>query len=786
MSKILPPRIKNYPGTVLQVHVDSSAPNDILTNSHTAGGIRTRRTVSPAESVATLVSAESYIDLSSTEPHQATLTRQNTTHILSQLNSVNMAIELARQSGESLDPGDFSSLINSNMALALRSKLDFENDVIHRLETIDRTTQDTLALSKQINERLILIQRKTEAILTQQLELAEYPIPRLFIVLPEEVTKYDPGNWFRTKFRLHFICECGEHTKIPCSKQPNHLHLAKHGGYLIRKPTIFFKKYGPFLLLMLELIKFGTSIAGHVVPTLASLKIVELTDAAAHTVAESIESVTAKIDYSLQCIDKQLGNLQGRSPGDFADTESSTAVTQQDLANYLSGVRGLEGVELRQLGSFLKTSKDDNLFGNLYRMTTSDGHVKWVCLDHYRAGYQEAHTQKLREVVNLAQGEFDEQLGRVTITLRSKLIASEFYSSLSKAKGILDLHIKMVDECSRNELQGLEVALKKSRVSILRLDLRGFATSLGSKLLSTSTRYDALYRISENRNMRMIHYALPPDIMKIPNFQPKNSSHTCKLTIDMHSPREPIGEKVVQVLAEALKTDTSLISLSLEHNLIKDNGAQALGEALKTNTTLTFLSLRDNWIGCSGFHALAEALKINSSLTSLVLENTSMAVTGAHALGEALKTNTTLTYLNLRSNSIGDSGCQALGEALKINTTLVSLDLGGNAIGDSGAQALGNALKTNKSLTTLVLWAESIKSSGAQALGEALKTNTTLTSLSLMGNPIGGSGFHALRETLKNNTSLVTLDSGFNSNENSVTKELSGALEIEFGRQIVW
>ncbi|KAG0041713.1 hypothetical protein BGZ83_001406, partial [Gryganskiella cystojenkinii] len=675
--------------------------------------------MTPAESVSTLaISAGSFNGLSPTEPYQETLTGRKTTHILSQLNSVNTAIELARQSGKPLDSASLSSLINSTLVPAVRSKLHFENEVIHQLETINRTTQDTLALSKQMNDRLILVQSKTEAILTQQLELAEYPIPRLFIVLPEEVTKYDPGNWFRTKFRLHFICECGEHTKVPGSKHPNHLHLAKHGGYLIREPTKFFEKYGPFLLLMLELIKFGTSIAGHVVPTLASLKVVELAD----SVTQTVESVTAKIDYSLQCIDKQLDKVQGTSAGDFADTESSTIMTQQDLANYLSDIEGLEGVELRQLGSFLKTSKDENLLGNLYRMTTSDGHVKWVCLDHYRAGYQEAHTQKLREVVDLAQGDFDEQLGKVTITLASKRAASEFYSSLSKAKGILELDVEVRDECSRSELQGLEVALKKSRVSILRLDLHGFETSLGSKLLSTSARYEALFRIRENPNMRKIHYALPPDVTKIFSFEPRKSSHTCKLTLDINPAVGPIDEKVVRVLAEALKFNTTLTSLDLHSNSIGGSGTQALGEALKTNTTLTSLNLWNNSIGDSGAQALGEALKTNTSLATLILQWNSIGGSGGQALGESLKTNTTLTSLNLWDNWIGDDGAQALGEALTTNTTLTSLNLGNNSIKE--AQALGEALKTNTTLISLNLWNNSIGDGGAQALGEALKTNT--------------------------------------------------------------
>ncbi|KAG0294811.1 hypothetical protein BGZ97_004966, partial [Linnemannia gamsii] len=330
----------------------------------------------------------------------------------------------------------------------------FQNTVIHRLDALHdqgamtlQIAQKVLELSEEMKARLILIQSKTEAILNQQLELAEYPIPRLFIVLPEELIKYDPGSWFRTKFRLHFICECGKHTEPHNSKERHHLHLAKHEGYLIREPTKFFKKYGPFLLLMLELIKFGTSVAGHVVPTLASLKVVELVD----TVQQTVESVTAKINYSLECID-------------FADTEPRTEMTQQGLANYLSDVEGLEGVELRQLGSFLKTSEEENLLGNLYRMTTSDGHVKWVCHDHYRASYQEKYTQKIRDVVKLAQGEFDEQLGRIEIVLSSRFAAAEFYNAISKAKGVLELIMHLSWDCTSSDLEELENALKQSRV----------------------------------------------------------------------------------------------------------------------------------------------------------------------------------------------------------------------------------------------------------------------------------------------------------------------------------
>ncbi|KAG0373624.1 hypothetical protein BGX24_011460, partial [Mortierella sp. AD032] len=477
-KRIEPDRIKHYPGVVLDVasptavkhaSIESATSPSWLapTNGraetpahapidyHLPGAVINKFDTNPptsstttfAESISGLTIAEEpSTGLSSAEPRQATMIRGNTTHIQNQYISVTAAIEQARQSGKPLTSKAFSSLVASKLAPASMAKSGFERIVIHKLDGLSdqgamtqQIARNVLELQKQMNDRLILIQDKTKAILTQQLELAEYPTPRLFIVLPEKQAKYDPGNWFRTKFRLHFICECGKHTEASNSKIPHHLHLAKHEGYLVREPTEFFKEYGPFLLLMLELIKFGTSIAGHVVPTLASLKVVELAD----SVIQSVELVLAKIDYSLDCIDNQLAKAQASSPGDFIDTEPREPLTQQDLANYLSNVEGLEGVELRQLGSFLKTSEEENLLGNLYRMTTSDGHVKWVCRDHYRASYQEKHTQTLRDVVKLTQGEFDEQLGRITITLGSSFAATEFYNAVNQAKGVLELYIDL-------------------------------------------------------------------------------------------------------------------------------------------------------------------------------------------------------------------------------------------------------------------------------------------------------------------------------------------------------
>eukprot|EP00984_Skeletonema_dohrnii_P008654 scaffold3211_cov91-Skeletonema_dohrnii-CCMP3373.AAC.7 len=102
------------------------------------------------------------------------------------------------------------------------------------------------------------------------------------------------------------------------------------------------------------------------------------------------------------------------------------------------------------------------------------------------------------------------------------------------------------------------------------------------------------------------------------------------------------------------------------------------------------LDLLDNKIGKEGAIALAEALKENTTLTTLTLGWNGIDKEGAIALAEALKENTTLTALKLENNFIDNEGAIALAEALKENTTLTSLNLEYNEIGDEGAFAKSN------------------------------------------------------------------------------------------------
>ena len=93
----------------------------------------------------------------------------------------------------------------------------------------------------------------------------------------------------------------------------------------------------------------------------------------------------------------------------------------------------------------------------------------------------------------------------------------------------------------------------------------------------------------------------------------------------------------------------------------------------------------NNKIGAEGGKAIGEALKVNTSLISIGLDDTKIGDEGAKAIGEALK-GILLTRIYSRNNNIGAEG-KAFGEALKVNTSLTKIYLRDNNIGDKARQS---------------------------------------------------------------------------------------------------
>ncbi|KAF8943363.1 hypothetical protein BGZ46_006534, partial [Entomortierella lignicola] len=125
-----------------------------------------------------------------------------------------------------------------NLLLEVKEKDD--KMALMNSQMIDMQKQ-TLDLQNQTLDRLAILQKHARAILVQNFELHEYPIPRLFIILPVDKSKWDPTRILENKFRLHFLCECGDHTVESSKSLDNQIHIAKHEGYEIKDGTEFYK-----------------------------------------------------------------------------------------------------------------------------------------------------------------------------------------------------------------------------------------------------------------------------------------------------------------------------------------------------------------------------------------------------------------------------------------------------------------------------------------------------------------------------------------------------------------
>lgn len=281
------------------------------------------------------------------------------------------------------------------------------------------------------------IRRQGNIILRQNYELHQYPVPRLFIILPK-VTRFRDRlqRPFYRQFKLHFLCECGE----------GDIHLAKHEGYDIHKPHEFLEKYGPYLRTIMQWLKGGLIASGIVAKALGLPPLPDL-DIKIKSILEGT------IEYLLD---------QDRRRDDHSGP---------DIIRFNSNeLEGLEGVDLRRLQSYLVLNDKDQRLGNLFRTVTSDGHVKWVCDDHYRETYGPTGIQPLKDLVDKNKGTFLVQEGKIIIMLSSRKRASRFYEVLIAARGIQELDITLGWDATMNDLRKLYKSLTMTNIVSITVD----------------------------------------------------------------------------------------------------------------------------------------------------------------------------------------------------------------------------------------------------------------------------------------------------------------------------
>ncbi|KAG0282047.1 hypothetical protein BGZ97_009159, partial [Linnemannia gamsii] len=297
--------------------------------------------------------------------------------------------ELRQELSEHFQKMEAMVVKNSELQEAMYAK---QEEVVRLQEQALSNQEEMKQLQQRALGQLAMLHSRVQAVLTQTYELHEYSIPRLFVVLPQDPSGWDAVNPFSNKFRLYFLCECGEHTKSMSSKSKisHDIHFAKHEGYEIVRPSEFFQQYGPYVLTILKMLKFGVSVAGVAVPAISHLVRSDAIDQAITGLRQLRDNLESGMDHVIDWMDKGSAN-EGEAVDEFA----------------------LEGADLRKLDTFLKNKDGNRVLGNLYRTVTDEGHVKWVCIDHYRVNYQRSSTQEFLRALDSVGGSFNENLGRV-------------------------------------------------------------------------------------------------------------------------------------------------------------------------------------------------------------------------------------------------------------------------------------------------------------------------------------------------------------------------------------
>ncbi|KAK3821020.1 MAG: hypothetical protein J3Q66DRAFT_366771 [Benniella sp.] len=351
--------------------------------------------------------------------------------------------------------------------------------------------QEILRMLQRTLDRLTVIQKSIQALATQTYELHEYPIPRLFIVLPKALDLSGKIKGILSdQFRLYFLCECGKHTMSEDTEIPHEIHLAKHEGYDLEKPTVFFERFGSYVLTVLHMIKYGITVANLIVPPLATSKIVEGIDTAQKHLEHLKKNIVPLIDSTIEFLDDTKFNNE---TGD----ELSTDHTEFDQ------LEALEGVDLRHLESYLKVKDKGRVLGNLYRIVTPEGHVKWVCFDHFRASYGEVAIKQLQEIVTVNRGTYVKETGSIEIKLETSTQAKQFYEAMEKARCILELDITFGWDATKDDLR--QFAKVVTKANVVNLTIHGtYLKSPALNIVYRTRRFDPIMLLTSNARLQSL------------------------------------------------------------------------------------------------------------------------------------------------------------------------------------------------------------------------------------------------------------------------------------------
>lgn len=162
--------------------------------------------------------------------------------------------------------------------------------------------------------------------------------------------------------------------------------------------------------------------------------------------------------------------------------------------------------------------------------------------------------------------------------------------------------------------------------------------------------------------------------------------------------------RVPDLVRRIQANDPKLAQVVVWNSSLGSEGITMLAEALKNNTVVKSISLSYTGCGAAGAHALAAGLAGNRTVTELKLTNNAIGDDGAAAMAQLLSTHPTISTVELTGNSIGEIGGRHMADAIRANNpAFLSLDLSENRLNEAAARAIADAMQANRSIKSLAL-----------------------------------------------------------------------------------
>ncbi|KAG0369883.1 hypothetical protein BGZ54_008535 [Gamsiella multidivaricata] len=546
--------------------------------------------------------------------------------------------------------------------------------------------RESLQMSAKIMNRATLIQNKVQAVLTQNHEPHENPVARLFIVLPVLIldqsnpAKLVPASDQR-KFRLHFLCECGHHTRPLRSSGLNSIHFVEHEGYEIEHPVEFFEKYGAFIRSLSHMLRKGVNCGSVSISPLLSLpqQAQQQNDANSAYHGNPVGQEILKNQILDTRLTETIDYLDSLDPMDSPDNNGS----MQDLVEYF------DGTNIRQLQTYIRIPPQDLLsLAGLYKIVTSRGHVKWVCEEHYRSTIHHQNELLFQQELSGLGGQYDLRTGRAAVQLRSAQDANQLYKIMSKAHNLQELNVGLKWSFNESDLQRFVQAIQDSKIRTLVLDGgKQKSESTSRKLVTFGKKYDPLLRIiygSKIGTLRLIN--IPSLLLKISTKQPQPLSQAYGIKA-LHL--ENVGS--LDFSAAEKSGNYISTSLSIGHGAGRNPSLTFLKNLLTNFRALAELSLPGMGIRDEGIGLITEQTHLRKTLRSINLYNNGISPVGGRLLAAFLTREKALVQLDLGMNEIGDETLAFIIDALGPNLSLLNLESTG--FRDSAAKALDRMIE---------------------------------------------------------------------------------------------